>query len=386
MYLPRTLAYTKTFLRLLARNRSIWACVVAIALFNCSFLLYPITVAGDMLGFFQTQYQNSRSLLLSESPLSSQAEQEINRRTELLHDVVANWETDQRMRCIAEYEAFNAQVERAQYENRTLVGDYSDVLRSEGTAWLYARMTELENTAVYSVSTALPTLNYLLYALSGLPYFTWYIPLLVAVAGCAREREADSLLACAPMNQGTSTFGMFWVLLAFSLTSLFACWLPAAAWTFICNGIGDPRYPIAFVTNDTLVTSTIAIALLKWLAGFTAETALFCLLAAACLTIGISHIGQALTVVVLALPLLPGYLTGSIPEWLLKYLPSTFLEGIRYSGVPGISAYLIESGPGCTLTAGLLTIAACALVLIATFLILFVLMRIARTLKHGGSS
>ncbi len=386
MSLPRTLTYAKTFLQLLARNRSIWACLVAIALFNCSFLIYPLTTSGDMLGFFQAQYQTSRSLSQSQGSMSSQAAQEISHRTDLLHAVVANWETDQRMRCIAEYEAFNAQIERAQYENKTLVGDYSDVLRSEGTAWLYARMAELENSAIFSVTTALPTLNYLLYTLSGLPYFTWYIPLFIAVAGCSRERGADGLLASAPISQAASAHGMFWALFAFSLMAFIIGWLPAVAWTSICNGIGNPCYPIAFVTNDSLVTSNIAIALLKWLAGFTAESALFCLIAAVCLTIGISRAGQAMAAVVLALPLLPGYLTDSVPGWLLKYLPSTFLEGTRYSGVPGISAYLIESGPGCTLTAGLTAITAWSLVLIAASLVLFALMRVSRVLMHRRQS
>ena len=72
------------------------------------------------------------------------------------------------------------------------------------------------------------------------------------------------------------------------------------------------------MTNETLYTSTVGLSLLKWVAGFAAESALFSLIAAIYLTFKMSRVSQAIIAAFLIIPMLPGYLAGTIPAWLLK--------------------------------------------------------------------
>lgn len=242
----------------------------------------------------------------------------------------------------------------------------------------------LSNPTLYGRTTDLPPAAYLLDLTSDLPYFLWYIPLLVAITACAKERDTDALLASAPMSRGATVLALFMVLLAFSLIALFAEWLPACVMLFFKNGPDDFAYPVAFVANETLFTSTIGFSILKWIANYLAESALFCLAAVFFLTLKASRGSQVGIAIALVIPMLPGYLTGSIPDWLLKYLPTTFLEAARFTGFPYPSALLVGSGPGCTFEAGI----ACILGWLAGILLvgaaICALSHLARTHRKGG--
>lgn len=359
---PVSLCYAKTLARLVVRNRVIWVCTVLIAALTCSSMVLQMQLYANEERYEDCQEQLSLYQQLS-SDMPFQARQStwfkeaLIEEVDLLETALTNWDTPRHFSTLADYLESDARMIRRSYEEGTLANDFSTVLLTEGSAQLMRGIANLDTPVLYDNTAKLPPVHYLLNTLSNLPYFIWYIPLFFIIGVCAKEREGDSLLASAPMNQACTVLNLFLVMLGLSLVVLFAEWLPACVWALFKNGPDDLAYPIAFVTNDTLYTSTIGASLLKWLASFALESALFSLAAATCLTLRVSKASQAAVAVALVIPMLPGYLTGTAPSWLLKYLPCTYLEATRFTGPPTTFASLVDSGPGCTFEAGVTCLA-----------------------------
>ena len=89
-----------------------------------------------------------------------------------------------------------------------------------------------------------------------------------------------------------------------------------------------------FITNGELFSPTVGESLLKWIAVFAGELTLLSLIAAVCLSLNIGKAAQTAVVLLLALPFIPNYLSGTVPQFLLRYLPSTFLDEARITGIP----------------------------------------------------
>lgn len=389
MKAPVSLCYAKTMGLALARNRTLWVCTIVIALFSCVFIFYPMILSSDEVSYdlYRARLANIKSNLADSEYLSSAPEWERQGLEDiegLLEKVVTNWNASSRISDLADYLEVEAGQTRRLYENGRLANDYSAVLNIEGSAQIMRGVANLSNPTLYSRSDRFPPVAYLLYLTGNLPYFVWYIPLLIAITACAKERDGDTMLSCAPMRRRDTVIALFMLLLAFSLVALVAEWLPAFVITLFKNGPDDLAYPIAFVTNDSLFTSTTGLSMLKWTGVFMAESALFCLMAALFLSLGASRASQALIAVTLAIPMLPGYLTGSIPGWLLKYLPTTYLEAVRFTGVPSSSALLIESGIGCTFEAAVPCILAWFAGVLALGVLACSLSHLARTHRKGG--
>ncbi len=378
------LCYARTMGCALMRSRALWISTIVIALFCCVYIFYPMTISSDetWYGVYQTQLANIRDSLDGAHPDSRT--DALQNMEAALEKVIANWNTPSRISDLADYLDIDAEFTWQIYESGQLVGDYSTVLYMEGSAWIMRGIANLPNPTLYGSTANLPPATYLLYLTGNLPYFLWYIPLLIAITTCAKEREGDALLASAPMNRPCTILALFMLLLAFSFVALLAEWLPACAMSLFKNGPDDFAYPVAFVANNTLFTSTIGLSMLKWTIGFMAESALFSLMAALFLALKASRASQATIATMLAIPMLPGYLTGSTPAWLLKYLPTTYLEAARFTGVPSTSALMIEAGVGCTFKAGI----ACILGWLTGVLLLGVavcaLSHLVRTRRKGG--
>lgn len=388
--MPVSLCYAKTMGRALLRNRALWISAIVIALFSCIFLVYPVPFSSDsvMYDVYQEQLSNIRTNLTDHTYRSDIPEWESEALTtmeSLLDKTIENWNTPERVSYLADYLEVEAGFTRRVYENGTLASEYYMVLLGEGTAQVMRGIANLPSPVLYSNTVDLPPAAYLLDLVSDLPYFLWYIPLLIAITACAKERETDTLLASAPMRRSHTVFALFSLLLAFSLVTLLAEWLPACVFAFLRNGPDDFAYPIAFVSNDVLYTSTVGFSMLKWVTGFMAESALFCLIAALCLTLKAPRAAQVVVAVALAIPMLPGYLTGTVPSELLKFLPTTYLEATRFVGVPRTCASLIESGVGCTFQAGMVCAAAWFVGILAFGALACVMSHLSRIRSQGGS-
>ena len=388
MKTPVSLCYAKVLGLTLIRNHSIWVSTILIAALSCIFLILrmPVNSEDQMYDDYQSQLAYNKQLDF-DATYQAEAPEELKayflEERNLLEKALAEWDTPSHVSSLADYMEANAWITRKSYEDGTLTSDLSMVLATEGSAQVMRNIANLSNPILYNYTSDLPPMFYLLDMLSSLPYFVWYIPLFIAISICAKERDGDTLLASIPLSQTRTMFAIFLLLLFLSLALLFAEWLPALVISLFKNGPDDLAYPIAFVTNETLYTSTVGLSLLKWVAGFAAESALFSLIAAICLTFKMSRVSQAIIAAFLIIPMLPGYLAGTIPVWLLKYLPSTYLEATRFIGPPTMSACLLDSGPGCTFEAGIVCVLAWTLVVLILGILACALSRIARNHASG---
>ncbi len=388
MKMPVSLCYAKTMGRILLRNRGLWVSIIVIALFSCVFIFYPMINSSDEVSYsvYQAQLANIKNNLAERAYLNHASEWEVGTLEDMevaLERVIANWNTSSRISDLADYLELTANQVRRDYETGNLVNDYSAVLSAEGSAWVMRGIAGLSYPVLYGSTADYPPAAYLLNLVGNLPYFLWYIPLPIAITACAKERDTDTLLASAPVSCRATVLALFAVLFAFSLVSLFVEWLPACVILLFKNGPDDLAYPVALITNETLFTSTVGFSMLKWFVAYMAESALFCLPAAFFLALKASRGSQVVIAVALAIPMLPGYLTGSIPDWLLKYLPTTFLEAARFTGVPSTTALLVESGPGCTFEAGIACISGWFIGILTLGTVVCTLSHLARTHLKG---
>lgn len=349
------LCYAKALARLVARNRAVWIATGILAIAFCAFLLYPMRT-GFIVETFQAALDSVHQSQVRNTGAPEYIQEEERLVASQLEDVITNFGTDKFAASVAAYyQTVDEIMEQAFDEGRT-DSTADGILHGKGTARLYAQIAQLSEPVFYDRSPDFPLTYYLLYMLSELPFFVWYIPLFIIMGICARERQDGKLLSHVPIGRAGLIFSLFILIFTLSLVYVFISWVPAALWTLFNNGFGDPAYPVSFLTNGELFSLTVGRALLEWIAVFAAESALLSLIAATCLSFNISKAAQAIALVFLALPFIPGYLTGTIPQFLLKYLPSTFLDEARFTGIPGSAVCIIESGPGCTFETGLTTI------------------------------
>ena len=352
---PRPFCYAKALGKLVVRNHTIWMATGALAILFCVFLFYPMST-----GFTIEPFQNALDSVHQSQARNADAPEYIQEEERLvasqLEDVIASFGTTEFAESMAVYYQTVSELMKTAFEEGRTDETADGILHGEGTAQLYTNIAQLANPVFYNRSTDFPLTYYLLYMLTGLPFFVWYIPFFIIVGICARECQNGKLLSHAPIGQPLLILNLFALLFFASLLCTLASWLPAALWTLFNNGFGDPSYPVSFLTNGKLFSLTIGDALLEWMAIFATESALLSLVAAICLSLNAARIAQTITVISLALPFIPGYLTGTIPQFLLKYLPSTFLDETRFLGKPGTAVCIIESGPDCTFWTGLTTI------------------------------
>lgn len=374
--------YAKTLGKLVVRNHALWIAAGVLAVCFCAFLLYPMRT-GFTVETFQTALSSMRQSQIRNADAPEYVQEQVRLAASQLEDVIASFGTREFAANVAAYYQTESEALRAAFEQGRTNATADEVLHAEGTAQLYTHIAQLPNPVFYDSSTDFPLIYYLLYMLTGLPYFIWYIPFFIVVGTCARERQDGRLLSRAPLGQASLTLNLFLLLFIASVACVFVSWLPACLWTLFNNGLGDPSYPISFLTNGELYSLTVGEALAKWVAIFAAESALLSLIGATCLSLDVAKAAQTIAAVFLALPFVPGYLTGTIPQFLLKYLPSTFLDETRFVGKPGTAVCIIESGPGCTFPAGLGTISSCCVALIAVAALVCILVHVMQNTRKG---
>ena len=347
--------YARTLGRIVVRSHAVWIVTGALAVLFGAFLLYSMRT-GFIVETFQMALDSVHQSQIRNSDAPEYIQEEERLVASQLQDVVNSFGTKDFAASMATYYRTVADIVQTAFEEGRVDETADSILQNEGTAQLYEKVAQLANPVFYDDSTRFPLTYYTLYMLTQLPFFAWYIPLIIILGIYIHERENAKLLSHVPVSQPVLIFNLFLALFTASLACVLVAWLPAALWTLLNNGFGDPSYPVMFVTNGELFSLTVGEALLKWIAVFVGELALLSLIAAVCLSLNIGKAAQTAVVLLLALPFIPNYLSGTVPQFLLKYLPSTFLDEARITGIPGGAVTIIDSGPGCTFSAGMTTI------------------------------
>ena len=124
----------------------------------------------------------------------------------------------------------------------------------------YERLSSLPDAQVYETTREEPLLNALCDGMLSLPALLWYLPAVIAVAGCADLRARGRMLAQAPSIRREARDEI----LAAWLAALLASWcaaLPTCAIALVSCGFGSPSYPIVCVWGGEVISRTVLQAL-----------------------------------------------------------------------------------------------------------------------------
>ena len=124
----------------------------------------------------------------------------------------------------------------------------------------YERLSSLPDAQVYETTREEPLLNALCDGMLSLPALLWYLPAVIAVAGCADLRARGRMLAQAPSIRREARDE----LLAAWLAALLASWcaaLPTCAIALVSCGFGSPSYPVVCVWGGEVISRTVLQAL-----------------------------------------------------------------------------------------------------------------------------
>ena len=124
----------------------------------------------------------------------------------------------------------------------------------------YERLSSLPDAQVYETTREEPLLNALCDGMLSLPALLWYLPAVIAVAGCADLRARGRMLAQAPSIRREARDEI----LAAWLAALLASWcaaLPTCAIALVSCGFGSPSYPVVCVWGGEVISRTVLQAL-----------------------------------------------------------------------------------------------------------------------------
>ena len=219
--------YARTLGRIIVRSHAVWIVTGALAVLFGAFLLYSMHT-GFTIEPFQAALDSVHQSQIRNSDAPEYVQEEERLVASQLQDVVNSFGTKDFAASMATYYRTVADIVQTASEEGRVDETADSILQGEGTAQLYEKVAQLANPVFYDNSTRFPLTYYTLYMLTQLPFFAWYIPLIIILGIYIHERENAKLLSHVPVSQPVLIFNLFLALFTASLACVLVAWLPAA--------------------------------------------------------------------------------------------------------------------------------------------------------------
>ncbi len=264
----------------------------------------------------------------------------------------------------AEFQA-RLQFEQAHYDDTQAGYSADSPLDAERRVLFYERLVANQQYYVFDDLRGMPVGYYLASQLFALSPLILFLPACIAFSAAftsARETRSRRLEKVLPLNNVAVLATDFLAGLIITLGALVVALLPAAAYQFLGDGIGDLTYPVVDIVNNQIVQTTIGGYLLSLLLLVVSGS---CFLGA--LALFVSRFSDSRTVLLLVLvlcvlaPNIPGFLGALSVLHIQSYVPLTYLSITPIIGIVESYANMTQLD-GATLTMGLSVLAASAAV------------------------
>lgn len=259
-----------------------------------------------------------------------------------------------------------AEIELEETRNGTLVG--LDEISYQVMAEYTASLANLKEPALYFTTTEEPMLYRLADIAATLPPQLLYIAPIVVAYITMRNMEDDRLAfqMPAPLTQKL-TLGFLTAVIVCILGAVIAM-LPAALISFVRNGVGDPNYPVMFIQDKQIISSTILATFLKGMGLWTGMAVFNAALVVTLFAFTTSAVPGSLIAVALAF-------VSSVPSYadehgvfyeILHLLPTTYVNLASVAGWPRYLNYYedILPVPGVSWQLGMAVFLICSIVLL----------------------
>lgn len=216
---------------------------------------------------------------------------------------------------------------------------------------LFRSMAQSSDPYFYWRSTDVPLAYYIPFMLGIIPAFLLFLPIASAACACRRALANNQMLALAPISPLRCYVATASVLLSVSMTAFAVSCAVGSLVALLHNGPGDFGYPVVYVLNGETLQTTLGMLLFKFSLVQLALFVFFSLTLAVAVVFSTSLVCKIIFIVIVAAPFLPWYFDGTIPDWLLLMLPSTYLDVASVVGSPDYLCGL-EIAPVAGMTPG----------------------------------
>lgn len=358
---------------LLSKRRSIFVFTllfIAVLLFFCFF---PILIDSDF-SFGKTRYSNELIELSFQSSndnlsINSSLKEEVTQLRRLLSQqnetnyvyLVQEYEYSKSNRLIEQGDIDEVTQRNIQFKQRFL-----------------SLLSSRPNPCIYDTSNELPAILFICYFLGTIPTPAWCLIPVILLFLIARESLQERFISVAPFSYTERI--IFFV--TYGSISTFVCTaiicLPAFIVMLIRNGLGDELYPVIYWSGSELITSNLIMLLMNYSLLLLGLGALIGCCAALCISSKNMWL-YSLTALLLLPSAFDDYyfsFASSLPS-IASVLPTTYTSLERLFGRPGG----IGSKPQIEIISN--SHLRAIIILITTFLIIFLLSLLFLYLKRG---
>lgn len=353
-------SYTRALFRLALFGPWLYALV---AIMSAAFLLPAFfNISPDMAEFSVSRYRDGE-LKQADAALASGLLQrgsseaaDLQRLRDQLSGFVYGATPADQYRSLAAYERSGAELARVGSPALQMVRSAPvDLMRSEAKAQLLERVAAEPDPMLFDLSVRMPGSFYLSFLYGAVPFVFWLVPSITTALAIAALRTRGSLVQQAPVALGMELAAGCLVASVLALAVLALVVFPGTAVATARNGIGELGYPVVYLQNGSVVSSTVGRAILSGAAvqALASTLAVTMLLAVAQLTRSFraTCVAAAVTVVAAVLAAQASALApaGGTLSLALGWMPLTYLDVARTVGAAG---YGLVSGSGVSALVG----------------------------------
>lgn len=360
--LNQALSYTKALVECVMRDTYVRCAVIILGILLLIPMFYPLPMGdnGYTRESFEAQWDSPMGevYLAPGSPMPQALGSAISQSRALIVNILSAHEGSEYWKAVAAYENYRLELAKTQ-SGTTLTDDFDVNTLLEARVRLLQGIASSGDPIYFWKSTDVRALYYVPYVLANVPYFLVFLPVVAVALACCRASSQGRLLAHVPLGFAVRYSLTVFSLFATSLCSLLVVCVPGFLVALLKNGLGDISYPVVYVSSGQIVeTSMGAVVAESFVLGATV-----CLM----LSLVMSLIVMAKSgpgcisafILVVGIPLIPAYYGGAIPQQILAFLPTTYLNVPAVVGYPDYLCGLdIAPIPGCTLWWALLVLLA----------------------------